>query len=98
FTNEYRIKRRNNGHKQYGFVSTFLYNKRMNKFIFELRGQGNEIQLKINKEDIEKVFDAPDRFDIEHVVKLEKWDMITEVLEETGLDIKKISCEIKYFG
>ncbi|CAG8838554.1 3629_t:CDS:1, partial [Racocetra persica] len=31
----------NNGHKQYGFVSTFLYNKHMNKFIFELRGQGN---------------------------------------------------------
>ncbi|CAG8802739.1 36316_t:CDS:1, partial [Racocetra persica] len=74
--------------------------------------------------DIEKVFDAPDGFDIEHVVKLEKWDTITsnnlliydkqyemlykqedifsamsrEVFEETELDIKKISCEIKYFG
>ncbi|CAG8837845.1 13598_t:CDS:2, partial [Racocetra persica] len=69
-------------------------------------------------------FDAPDGFDIEHVVKLEKWDTITgddlliydkqyemlykqedilsamsrEVFEETELDIKKISCEIKYFG
>ena len=85
---------------------------------------GNEIRLKISKEDIEKVFDTPDGFDIEHVVKLEKWDPITgddlliydkqyemvykqedifsamsrEVFEETGLDIKKISCEIKYFG
>ncbi|CAG8822072.1 34145_t:CDS:2, partial [Racocetra persica] len=156
FTNEYRIKRRNNRHKQYGFVSIFLYDKRINKFIFESRSQGNsqykskispiggkremqfeiskkamdglktgnEIQLKINNEDIEKVFDAPDGFDIEHVVKLKKWDTITgddlliydkqyemlykqediffamsrEVLEETVLDIKKISCEIKYFG
>ncbi|CAG8838553.1 3628_t:CDS:1, partial [Racocetra persica] len=85
---------------------------------------GNDIQLKISKEDIEKVFDTPDGFDIEHVVKLEKWDTITcddlliydkqyemlykqkdifstmsrEVFEETGLDIKKISCEVKYFG
>ncbi|CAG8846474.1 12849_t:CDS:1, partial [Racocetra persica] len=109
FTNEFRTKRRNNRHKQYGFVSAFLYDKRMNKFIFELRGRGNsqyeskispiggkremrfeiskktidglktgnEIQLKINKEDIEKVFDKPDGFDIEHVVKLKKWDTVT---------------------
>ncbi|CAG8843153.1 9192_t:CDS:2, partial [Racocetra persica] len=121
FTNEYRIKRKNNGHKQYGFVSALLYDKRMNKFIFELRGQDS---VKNKQRDIEKVFDAPDRFDIKHVVKLEKWDTITgddlliydkqnemlykqkdifsamsrEVLEETGLDIKKIFCEIKYFG
>ncbi|CAG8819680.1 10059_t:CDS:2, partial [Racocetra persica] len=115
FTNEYRIKRRNNGHKQYGFVSAFLYDKCMNKFIFESRGQ-----VKNKQEDIEKVFDAPDGFGIEHVVKLEKWDTIIgddlliynkqyemlykqedifsamsrEVFEETGLDIKKISCEL----
>ncbi|CAG8792181.1 25929_t:CDS:2, partial [Racocetra persica] len=131
FTNEYRIKRRNNGHKQYGFVSAFLYDKRKREIRFEISKKtmdelktGNEIQLKISKEDIKKIFDAPDGFDIEHVVKLEKWDMITgdnlliydkqyemlykqegifsamsrEVFEETGLDIKKISCEIKYFG
>ncbi|CAG8847476.1 17825_t:CDS:2, partial [Racocetra persica] len=103
FTNKYRIKRRNNGHKQYRFVSAFLYDKRKREMRFEISKKtidrlktGNGIQLKINKEDIKKVFDAPDGFDIEHEDIF--FAMSRKVFEETGLDIKKIFCEVKYFG
>ncbi|CAG8820273.1 1043_t:CDS:2, partial [Racocetra persica] len=83
FTNEYRIKRINNGYKQHGFsqVSPIggkreMYFEIFKKTMNELE-TANEIRLKISRKDIEKVFDAPDGFDIEHVVKLEKWDTIS---------------------
>ncbi|CAG8802926.1 5658_t:CDS:2, partial [Racocetra persica] len=107
FTDEHRTKRINNRHKQHGFVSVFLYNKRKREMYFEILKKtmneletANEICLKISRKDIEKVFDAPDGFDIEHVVKQEDilFTMIREVFEETGLDIKRVSCKIKYFG
>ena len=41
FSKEYDAKRAKKNHKQFGFVSAFVYDKRVNKFIFESRGNNN---------------------------------------------------------
>lgn len=163
FKSEYEAVRQEKKHKQFGFVCTFVYDKRMNMFIFESRGSSTSqykrkvspiggkreqyfqisrntmkelnkeksskrIKLEIISEEIDKVLNSHDGFENNVIIELENWNLLSddnssdelfvcestyemvytqedifytmsrEVYEEIGLDVKKTSCDIKYFG
>ena len=160
YNDEFGTKKKKYKHKQHGFVSAFLYDKRMHKFIFESRGKNNtqykskvspiggkrdmyfcisketmsrlekrnETLLAIDGQEIKKSLMLPDGFGLNKEICLKIWKgdyddktinmivkdendlemiytqecifvaMKREISEETGLDLDKIPCDLKYLG
>ena len=160
YNDEFGTKKKKYKHKQHGFVSAFLYDKRMHKFIFESRGKNNtqykskvspiggkrdmyfcisketmsrlekrnETLLAIDGQEIKKSLMLPDGFGLNKEISLKIWKgdyddktinmivkdendlemiytqecifvaMKREISEETGLDLDKIPCDLKYLG